>query len=215
MSELSEQAENGVEVFLSPMHKALHDFMIERDIEDMSKETQSRWSAALIYIYNHVFKNNKALRRKPYDNNNLVNGGKSNNNAYDLDVLNTVCDYYIALCYEYNKEISINGFCKLTGVNHDKLVCWKDSNNNYISTTGRIIYKKLLAEREESLSNILISGRKNPIGILGILNRWYGWNMGQPKETPKQIQTQTTAQVAAKYGVNMLEGDIKQDEQQP
>ena len=39
------------------------------------------------------------------------------------------------------------------------------------------IYKKLSQFREESLSNKLVTGKQNPVGILGVLNRHYQWNM--------------------------------------
>ena len=38
-------------------------------------------------------------------------------------------------------------------------------------------YEKLNTFREESLSNKLATGNKNPVGILAILNRHYQWNM--------------------------------------
>ena len=47
-----------------------------------------------------------------------------------------------------------------------------------------ICYKKLCKEREESLSAKLVTGKQNPVGILGVLNRHYQWNMpGVSKET--------------------------------
>jgi hypothetical protein len=40
--------------------------------------------------------------------------------------------------------------------------------------------------REESLSNKLADGNKNPVGILAILNRHYQWNLpGVSKESAK------------------------------
>ena len=39
------------------------------------------------------------------------------------------------------------------------------------------MYKKLSQFREESLSNKLVTGKQNPVGILGVLNRHYQWNM--------------------------------------
>ena len=37
------------------------------------------------------------------------------------------------------------------------------------------IYKKLHTERQESLSNKLADGKQNPVGVIAILNRHYGW----------------------------------------
>ena len=42
----------------------------------------------------------------------------------------------------------------------------------------------MTSEREESLSAKLVTGKQNPVGILGVLNRHYQWNMpGVSKET--------------------------------
>ena len=32
-----------------------------------------------------------------------------------------------------------------------------------------------MAEREESLSNKLADGKQNPVGVIAMLNRHYGW----------------------------------------
>ncbi len=48
----SEVYENDIEVYLD-------EFIKSHNIQDMTKETQGRWNAALLYIYKHVFKNNR------------------------------------------------------------------------------------------------------------------------------------------------------------
>ena len=76
----------------------------------------------------------------------------------------------------YDKEISINGFTFLTGISQDCIYAW-GNNARELSTSGNEIYKKLNQYREESLSNKLVTGKQNPVGILGVLNRHYQWNM--------------------------------------
>ena len=90
----------------------------------------------------------------------------------------------------YDKEISAIGFSKLICINRDTITDW-GNNINKISTKGYAIYKKLHDEREESLSNKLVSGKQNPVGVLGVLNRHYQWNMpGVSRETAnKQVLT--------------------------
>lgn len=211
MGALYETTEDGTEVYYSQIHEALDRYINDpdREIDNMRKEPQSRWNAALIYIYNTVFKGTDKLRRKPYDY--KANGGMSNNNEYNQELVNCICDYYIALCYEYDKEVSINGFSKLTGIDSDCIYGWagRESYSGSASATGVAIYKKLSAEREESLSNMLISGKRNPVGLLGALNRHYGWNMGQPKETVHKIQVQSAEQIAAKYGLELPDNESK------
>ena len=140
--------------------------------------------------------------------NNLVHGNTSNNNAYDLDKVNRVCDIYINLCYEYDKEISIMGFSKLTGITTDTLHQW-GAETSRPGSSASDIYKKLSMEREESLSNMLISGKRNPVGLLGALNRHYGWNMGQPRGQAGESK-QSIEQIQERYkGIELSENDAQ------
>ena len=68
------------------------------------------------------------------------------------------------------------GFSILTGIDESIVYDW-GNNVNKLSSESSKIYKKLNQFREESLSNKLATGNKNPVGILAILNRHYQWNM--------------------------------------
>ena len=85
----------------------------------------------------------------------------------------------------FDKEVSIIGFSNLTGINTDTFYDWGKMESK-LSNAGCEIYKKLCEKREESLSNKLATGNKNPVGILAILNRHYQWNMpGVSRESSK------------------------------
>lgn len=142
-------------------------------IQDMNKESQSRWNACLMYIYKHMFSNNQ-LRSK--DIINIPNIPKSNYNLYNYDKLEDILYIYYYLCNKYDKECSAMGFSLLTGVDSQTLLNWRDSAGK-LSARGFGISQKLQQYREESLSNKLTSGKGNPVGVLAILNRWYSWNM--------------------------------------
>lgn len=192
------QTDSGSEIFESAIHEYLQEYIDTHNIEDMHKEPQSRWNAALLYINKNYFKlHQDLLKAKNYSTGNLVYNNSSNNNAYDLDIINNICDVYIDLCYEYDKEISIMGFSKLTGINQDTFYDWGNQSSRP-SSLGCDIYKKLRQEREESLSNMLISGKRNPVGLLGALNRHYGWNMGQPRGATGE-QKQSIEQIQERY----------------
>ena len=94
---------------------------------------------------------------------------------------------------KYDKEVSILGFSILTGIEYETIHTWNNNNGNRdkFSTLRFNIYKKLNTFREESLSNKLATGNKNPVGILAILNRHYQWNLpGVSKETNKATALQ-------------------------
>jgi hypothetical protein len=75
----------------------------------------------------------------------------------------------------YNKEVSILGFTTLTGIDESIIYDW-GNNSTKLSTSSSKIYKKLSKMREESLSNKLADGKQNPVGVIAMLNRHYGWS---------------------------------------
>lgn len=214
MSDNTVLTDSGTEVYEDNIYIALDQYIKERGIKDMNKETQGRWNAALMFIRKQVFPSSRDLMSE-------VNGS-----MYDEYKVNQICDIYIYLCYEYDKEISINGFSFLTGIHRDTIYTWGneeyrsteyyDSNNNRIGNIaiwkvnhpGEVyteklgsscsdIYKKLWANNEESLSCKLISGGLNPMKILPALNRRHNWNMpgnsrpgGEERPTIEQIEQQ-------------------------
>lgn len=189
-----EPVEESMEVFENDIELYLKLFCDEYKIKDLHTMPQSTWNGALMYIKKHVFKDKTRLKVKgsytKYNNNydNVYNNNfkNSNCNSYDLVKVNDICDIYIYLCMTYNKEVSILGFHNLTGIAIDNIYNWADGSHN-VSNLGLEIYKKLNSFREESLSNKLATGNKNPVGILAILNRHYQWNL--PGVTKERTQT--------------------------
>lgn len=168
---------NQVDVFENDIALYLDMFCEEHKIDDMTKEPQSRWNAALMYINKHVFGDKRALKRNnniSKDNTNCIMD--SNFYMYDLDKLEYVLYIYYYLCSVYDKECSIMGYSLLTGINYDTLMDW-GADERKLSTKGFDIVQKLRIFREESLSNKLATGNKNPVGILAILNRHFAWNL--------------------------------------
>lgn len=164
-----------MEVYESDIDLYLQMFCEENKIEDLKKESQSVWNGCMRYIRKHVFATPEVLKSKT---NTIVsrNSIPSNFNAYDYEKVNSICDKYIDLCFIHDKEVSILGFCNLTGINNETINLWGDDNGK-LSPLSFGIYKKLNEMREESLSNKLVTGKQNPVGVLGVLNRHYQWNM--------------------------------------
>lgn len=167
--------EQTTEVFENDIAMNLDIFREEQGIEDLKKESQSVWNGALRYIRKRVFPTTDSLKSK--SNINIINNNiPSTFNAYDYDKVNDVCDIYIDLCFIYDKEVSILGFSNLTGIDTDTVNEWGNGKVT-LSSQSTVIYKKLRDFREESLSNKLVTGKQNPVGVLGVLNRHYAWNM--------------------------------------
>lgn len=181
----------GVEIYENDIDLYLHEFMLENDIPDLRTASQSVWNACLIYICRHVFKGTDKLKSNELHEQQGFTGF-STFGAYDYAKVNLVCDYYIYLCTLYDKEISQIGFSNLTGITLETLNQWGNENVKS-SKTSTEIYKKLVRFREESLSNKLVTGNKNPVGLIAMLNRHYGWASPYTADSTKQRQALTAA----------------------
>ena len=172
-----EETPDTPEIFKNDIELYLAQFCEEYKIDDMTKEPQSRWNAALMYINRYVFSDKSILKLNNNINKNNTNCiMDSNFYMYDLDKLDYILYIYYYLCSVYDKECSIMGYSLLTGINYDTLMDW-GADERKLSTKGFDIVEKLRLFREESLSNKLATGNKNPVGILAILNRHYSWNL--------------------------------------
>lgn len=183
------------EIFENDIEMYLKLFCEEHNIGDMTKEPQSRWNAALMYINKHVFGDKSTLKLNKNINkantNCIMN---SNFYMYDLDKLDYILYIYYYLCSVYDKECSIMGYSLLTGINYDTLMDW-GADERKLSTKSFDIVQKLRIFREESLSNKLATGNKNPVGILAILNRHYSWNLPGVSRETNQRQALTAADI--------------------
>ena len=108
------------------------------------------------------------------------------------------------MCMRYDKEVSIIGFSTLTGIDESIIYDWGNGESGKLSTLSSKIYKKLNQFREESLSNKLVTGNKNPVGVIAVLNRQYGWASPYTSDSNRQ-KTALTAAELPKLGGNAPE----------
>lgn len=103
----------------------------------------------------------------------------TNKGAYDVELLDTLFNIYTSICSLYNKEVNITGFSYFCNVSTTMFNDWTNSKTGRTAgeelTTARLnLVKKIYKTREDSLSNMLTSG-KNPVGTIAILNHAYHW----------------------------------------
>lgn len=195
-----------VEVFDNDIERYLSQFCDEHNISNMKTESQSVWNAALRYIRKHVFSDKKILKSKEIIDiyNNKI---PSNFNSYNCELVNGVCDIYIDLCFLYDKEVSIIGFSNLTGIDDETIRLWGEEER--LSKMSFEVCKKLINFREESLSNKLVTGKQNPVGVLGVLNRHYAWNVLGVRQERKEVIMKTPEEIAAEYGHKSITGTVE------
>lgn len=195
MQEQNEKQIDQVDIFENDIELYIQLFCEKYNIEDMTKESQARWNACLQFIRKNVFNDKSMLK-----DNNIINNTNINNNImpstynrYNYSLLNNIVDIYIYYCSIYDKEVSINGFSFLTGINTDSINNW--SYDEKSSSESFAIYKKLSAGNEESLSAKLATGNKNPVGIIAILNRRHGWASPYTSDSNRQKTVLTAAEL--------------------
>lgn len=194
--------EQTVEVFENDIQLYLSMFCERDGIEDMREQPQSVWNSALRYIYHHVFKGGILKRRKCIDNPN--SNIQSTYNAYNYELVLDVLDIYIFdMCMRYNKEVSILGFSTMTGIDESIIHDW-GNNERKLSNLSSQIYKKLYHYREESLSNKLATGKQNPVGVIAILNRQYGWASPYTSDSNRQKRALADAELPKLGSANCL-----------
>ena len=206
--------EKQVEVFENDIALYLSMFCEEHKIEDMTKEPQSRWNAALMYINKHVFGDKRVLKLNNTISKDDTNCIMDNNfNMYDYDKVEYVLYIYYYLCAMYDKECSIIGFSLLTGINRDTIYDW-GTKERKLSTKSSDIAEKLRIFREESLSNKLATGNKNPVGILAILNRHFAWNLPGVSREGTQRAIKSADQLPKLCEINAQLADVQGENSQ-
>ena len=209
-----EATEDTQEIFENDIELYLRIFCEENKIEDMTTQPQSVWNSALYYIYKHVFKGTDKLKDK--NNRTAYSCMESDCNRYDLDkCLEVLYIYIYDMCMRYDKEVSVLGFSTLTGISDQAMYNWRDGKGSGSSPLSMGIYKKLCENREESLSNKLVTGNKNPVGVIAVLNRQFGWASPYTSDSNRQKQPLTAAELPKLAPSNCAEITDKSVSDQP
>lgn len=188
-----------IEIYENDLLFYLIEFCEINAIEDIKKESQSVWNSALYYIQKKLFDSNYFKSKENYSLNNKL-FKESNYNSYNFELVMHVLDIYIYdMCMRYDKEISILGFSSLTGIPDSTIYDWE---KNTLSPTASEILQKLRKYQEESLSNKLVTGVKNPVGVIAILNRRYGWASPYTSDSRQQTRALSANELPQLGGSN-------------
>lgn len=185
-----------IEIYENDFEIAISEACQKFDIENLVKEGQTRWKAVMHYVGKRVFPDNKVLKDK---NTVWLEGNRipTNNNRYDYNIINILCDYYINLSRQYNKLISTVAFSEFININTDTIDRWREDEP---STPTFGIWKKLQGNREDSLKDKAVDSG-NVMGVFQVGRREYQWDMPGVREGTKKIVAQTPEEIAARYGI--------------
>lgn len=183
---------NSIDYFTNAIDNAVSDFCEEYNIPDLKTETQNVFNGCLRYVYKRVF--------KPHGKYSVDNRYNSVLNYNDIDLFYGVLYHYIYLCDIYGKAVNVMSFSAMTGIHKSVIYDWynglvRESNPKYAD-----VFKILDSERERSLSDLLVSGKRQPIGVLAVLNHEKGWNLpGSTREVKHVASVEDASTIQERY----------------
>lgn len=181
---------NGVEIFEDDFDLAISEACRKFGYDDLTDISQRQWKAVMDYVGKKVFPDNKILRDK---NTVWLEGNMipTNNNRFDYNIINKLCDYYMRISDRYNKLISAEAFSLFLNIPRDTVGSWKDDE---ASTTRFHIYKKLKDFRLECIKdNSYDNG--NVTGTMYVGNVEYGTNLPGVSREQNGKRTLTAAEL--------------------
>lgn len=166
-------------------------------IEDLTAASQRQWKRVMAFVGKRIFGDNKILRDKNtvwLEGNNIP----TNNNRFDYNILNILCDYYMSLSDQYNKLISAEAFSLFINMPRETICNWR---NEEPSTPRYCIYKKLKDYRLECIKdNAYDNG--NVTGTMYVGNVEYGTNLPGVRQDEGRKRVLTDAELPKLSPVN-------------
>lgn len=164
----------GADIMRQNVDLLIDQFMDQYGFTSVTDLSQNTFTACLMYIKQNYF---------CYGGHRMLLYDDAPSKGYDEQKLEPVLEHYKYICTLYDKEISISGFCDLTGIERDAIYQWAQEGDKYNNGRNKLnnarssIAKNLILANEQSLSNILVTGKRNAVAILGALNHRHAWNM--------------------------------------
>lgn len=186
-----------LEIYEDDIDLAIAEACEKFEIENLTKEGQTRWKAVMAYVGRRVFPDSKKLKEDGYIN---IDKYPLPLNRYDADILNILCDYYIRLSYRYNKLISSVAFAYFINIPYGTVEDWGQGKS---SKKHFGIWKKLQGEREDTLKDKAVDSG-NVMGVFQVGRREYQWDLpGVRQAAPPQA---LSAAELPKLGAGAPEG---------
>lgn len=186
-------------IYNSDIDRCIHIFFENESEEDIRNETQSRWLACMMYIYNSLYKT-----KKRYKNDT----SKSKIDINDLDTIEKLLFEYYYICLLYNKEISLFSFSVMTGLPRTELI---DKYGNRATLHTLDIIKTTNEYRHESLKSLLLQGGKTQFGATVILNHDYDYNLPGSNRDVVERRKLNKSDIAEQLGISLENAPMLKD----
>ena len=175
-----------------------NDFCMAQNIQDMRKEPQNIFRAALKYIQFNVFHDTDDLKRKIDTWDNFVEYKGRYNFRYLLDVYNI----YENLCLVNNKEICMLDYCYFTGLKYGKIVDWNYKYNKGVLEELSPDCKELVQNIRTSKEATIEGNGKADLITMAKLNHYYDWNVQGIKSDSSDNKALSVSELRQKLGID-------------
>jgi hypothetical protein len=160
-----------IEIFEDDFQTALDEARAALGVDDLRKEGQRIWKAALRMVGKRVFPDNSILKERY---NNTI--------RYNYKVLNILCDYYLFISDYYYKLPSTVAFSYFINARTETIDDWKDEEP---SSPYRSIWKKLQSNRLDCIKDKTYDNG-NVTGSIAVGNWDFQLNMPGVREQSKR-----------------------------
>ena len=183
---------DNISIYEDDIDLDLDEYLRARDL-DRNKISSMQWSAALMYVHAHVFKNDPAKLK--------CEVGK----AYNLDAVTKLLDKYLFLCADYGQRVCVEHFCLLSGINKGTISYWSSDQRRTGNKQAKEIYKRLIESSLMSADDLMISRNGvNSIAYRNSVQERYNQYLDKQKDT-KVIDT---VDLAEKLGISGALGQL-------
>lgn len=175
-----------------------NNFCMSQNIQDMRKEPQNIFRAALKYIQFNVFHNTDDLKRKIDTWDNFIEYKGRYNFRYLLDIYNI----YENICLVNNKEISMLDYCYFTGLKYGKIVDWNYKYNKGVLEELSPDCKELVQNIRTSKEATIEGNGKADLITMAKLNHYYDWNVQGIKSDKNEAKALSVSELRQKLGID-------------
>lgn len=153
------------------------------------------WNDIITELYLSLFKPCKNLLKVKSVNNKYYN-------QYDIEKVEYIYIIYKRLCNGHCQEVSLKGFCDMSGVDKVTLHDWSSGR---LSMQNSNLYQKISEDNEESLFALMKDRRNNPMKYLPKLNKVHNWNMPGVSRQKEERRTLSANELPKLNSLNCME----------
>jgi len=177
---------NGVEIYNDDISMLCHEYesQFTDDIEERINKSMF-FTGLVVYLNRHLFKN--------------ITGLKYNN---DYNALNDLFyDCFVPLCSKYNKTVTLQNFCLMTGIDNSLLSQILSGSYNDGSKVKTETFQTVKKWKDTAESALIESGMSgNPVFSIFALKAGHAWKDNSQETTATELAAQSTPeQIQQRY----------------